>query len=332
MNKPSSAKYFFLELGIIASLYVFVVSFISFAFEIINYIFPDRLAYGFDPYASSLRFSIATIVVAFPVFVVLSRMMLKMLLTDTESRMLAVRRWLSYFTVFVAVAVIAGDLIAVINTFLSGEITVRFFAKVAVVLIVAVGVLMYFLKDLKGLFYEKPKLFQNIMIGVSVVVLASLIGGFMVIGLPASQRDLRDDQTRSANLSTMQWDVVSYYQRTGNLPANTDQLIDPLYPQQADNYKDPATEKPYEYRSVAGKDIAFELCADFALASRTKDDEGRGSYPEGSGFSPKYASVDFYPGSGELFEHTEGRNCFTRIIDPARHPVQKPGDGMVRPL
>ncbi len=324
MNKPTSnAKYFFLELGIIAALYITVISYITFAFDVINYLFPDRQAYSYDNYSSSLRFAISILIIIFPVFVLLSRMMWKLLLEDIEGRTLAVRRWLSYLTLFVAGGAIVGCLITLVYTFLNGEATARFFAKLAVVLVVAVVVFLYSLKDLKGVFYEKPHLFNRVMISAFVVILLSLIGGFFIIGLPASQRDVRDDATRSSNLQSMQWDIVSHYQRTGALPTDTDALVDPLYPDNKMYYNDPESGDPYEYRVIASSTPVFELCAEFATESKKQEYQGRGAYPKG--FSASYSYVDYYPSYGEAFEHVEGRNCFTRIIDPTRYPVQTPG-------
>ena len=320
-TSTTNAKYFFLELGIIAALYISAFSFITFAFYIINYLFPDRLAYGFDAYSSGLRFAISTLIIVFPIFVILARMMWKSLLTDIEGRNLVVRKWLSYLTLFIAGAAITGDLVALVNTFLDGEISSRFIAKVIVVLVVALAVFLYTLKDLKGVFYERPALFKKTMTTISVIIILCIIGGFMIIGAPASQRDLRDDMTRSNNLQMLQSDIVSYYQRTGKLPASTNDLIDPLYPY-SEHHMDPATGAPYEYRIIASSTPTFELCASFALPSRTDEYKGRGGYP--SGYSARYSYVDYHPTYGDAFEHVEGLNCFTRIIDPTRYPIQKP--------
>ncbi len=326
----SNAKYFFLEFGIIVALYISAISFITFAFDIVNYIFPDSLAYSYDPYSSGLRFSISTLIIVFPIFVVLARMMWKLLLTDIEGRNLAVRRWLSYLTLFVAGGAIAGDLITLVNTFLNGEISTRFVAKVIVVLIVALAVFAYTLKDMKGTFYEKPQLFKMVMTITSVLVLLSIIGGFMIIGMPSSQREVREDQTRSMNLQSIQGEVVNYYQRTGTLPQTTADLVDPLYPNNIEFYEDPKTKEPYEYKVIASSTPTFELCATFAAPSNTEFNKGRGGYPKG--YSARYSYVDYYPTYGDAFEHTEGRNCFTRIIDPSRYPVQKPGlPGIMEP-
>jgi hypothetical protein len=53
-------------------------------------------------------------------------------------------------TLFIAALTGLIDLITLINTFLGGEITTRFGLKVAIVLLIAIGVFLHFLADLKG--------------------------------------------------------------------------------------------------------------------------------------------------------------------------------------
>ena len=50
-------------------------------------------------------------------------MMWKLLIDDVAARTLPVRKWLSYFTLFVAGGAVAGDLITLVDAFLRGEIT-----------------------------------------------------------------------------------------------------------------------------------------------------------------------------------------------------------------
>jgi hypothetical protein len=224
------------------------------------------------------------------------------------------------------------DLIVLINTFLNGEISARFFAKFAVVLAVAFAVFWYTVRDLKGVYFERPKLLRLYTIIVSAVVLLSIIGGFFIMGSPAKQRMLRDDQNRVGDLSSIQWNVLSYYQRTGALPnALTDLKDDFNGGWYEDTYIDPATEAPYEYAKLTGTtSISFELCATFDLA--TQDLDGRGAYGRG-GYGGTYYDMSYPSYAGDFdqnFKHTEGRNCFTRTIDPALYPVYKPDPAVIR--
>ncbi len=321
-NHNSKAKDFFLQIGIVAALYTSVTSFLVFAFGVIDYVFPDRLAGDYNPFYSPIRFALSTLVVAFPILIYLSKLMFKELKSNEALRDWSVRRWLSYFTLFVAGVVVAGDLISLINTFLSGEISSRFVSKFAVVFIVAFAVFWYTVRDLRQIYFSKPNLLRIFTTVTSVVVIVSIIGGLFIVGLPQDQRKLRDDQTRIENLQNIQWQVVSHYQRTGAVPETLDELIDPLYPEVKDQFLDPESGQVYGYNKVASTSPAFEICADFALA--TDDNKGRGSY--GGSMTYPYPAMDMDTSIGgfpmnESFEHTEGANCFTRTIDPKRYPI-----------
>ena len=64
-------------------------------------------------------------------------------------RLSAVRRWLTYHTLFLAVTILAGDVIALVYTLLGGELTTRFLLKVATVATIAGSVFGYYLSDLR---------------------------------------------------------------------------------------------------------------------------------------------------------------------------------------
>src|SRR3989344_5674775 len=158
MDKPKvTPKDFFLWIAAMVALYVSVISFIALLFDYINYAFPDVLNYYVDPYSGSIRYEIASIVVLFPVFLVLMRLIRNDIQALPEKRDLWVRRWALFLTVFIAGATVIGDLITLINYFLGGEITMRFVLKVIVLLLVAGGVFLHFLADLRGYWNKEPQ-------------------------------------------------------------------------------------------------------------------------------------------------------------------------------
>ncbi len=325
METTSRAKVFFLELGILAALYISVASFLTFIFQIINYAFPDRQAYAADPYSTGMRFAISTLIVVFPVLIYLSHLAYKMLTAHAELRTAAIRKWLSYLTLFLAGAMIVIDLITLVNTFLSGEIGARFSLKVFAVLLVAGLVFWYTIRDLKGIYFKRPTLVRVFTIVVSVIVLVSIIAGFIIIGSPAKQRMLRDDMDRVNDLTSIQWNILNHYQTTGDMPGTLNDLKDQLYDQSYfdDTYTDPKTGEAYEYRpltSTTTLSLPFELCATFELESQ--DLAGRGDYVSGGTVMPDAVSRPYYGGDFDSnFKHIAGRNCFTRSIDTKKYPV-----------
>src|SRR3989344_5194966 len=157
MNTPKvTPKDFFLWAGAIVALYGSVISFMTLLFQYINYAYPDPLAYYVDPFSGAIRFAMASLIVLVPVTVLLMRFIRNDIARAAEKVELWVRRWALVLTVFAAGATVVGDLIALINTFLGGDLTTRFILKIIVVLFVAGGVFLHFLADLRGYWNANP--------------------------------------------------------------------------------------------------------------------------------------------------------------------------------
>ena len=137
----------FLYLLSIITLVASAVSFGILVFQYINIYFPDIIAdYYISPssYYGSIRQALATLIVIFPVYVWVSRFLKKDIKENSEKRDLKIRKWLLYFTVFVAALVVIGDLVALINTFLEGELTMRFILKVLAIFFIAGSAFSYY--------------------------------------------------------------------------------------------------------------------------------------------------------------------------------------------
>jgi len=145
-----SAREAFLYLVLFATLYVAAYHLGSLLFDLINRAFPDpaQTHYGID-YGRSMRWSIASVIIAFPVFVFVARYLAQELARNPVKRLSAVRRWLTYLTLFVAAGVLIGDMIALVNNLLGGELTVRFVLKVLVAAVIAGTIFGYYLWDLR---------------------------------------------------------------------------------------------------------------------------------------------------------------------------------------
>lgn len=318
MDKPKTTpKDFFLQFGTMVTLYVSAISIINLLFQTINYAFPDKLAYYGDPYSSGIRWAIASLIIIFPLFLVLSWLGGKDFRVNPEKRELPIRKWLIYLTLFVAGIAVIVDLIALVNIFLSGEITTRFVLKILTVLIVAGGVFGYFIYDLrqKELVGRKDKIFAWIAV---VAVLASIVGGFAIMGSPSAARERRFDDQRIAALQNIQWQIVSYWQQKEKFPKSLSDLEDTISGFRLPS--DPDNDAAYEY--ILGEKMSFKLCATFSQSTIGEGDKlkGRGGYG-GEGISypvPAYDGV--VGGISDNWEHESGRFCFARTIDLDKYP------------
>src|SRR5574344_2850381 len=120
MQSKTSAKDFFLYLAVFIGLYVSSISFLIATFQIINKLFPLKGEYigGID---SSIRASLATLIIFFPAFIYVSYVTNKNLISNPEKKDIWIRRWMIFLTLFVAGLTIAVDLATLIYRFLGAE-------------------------------------------------------------------------------------------------------------------------------------------------------------------------------------------------------------------
>ena len=102
MNTKTTAKDFFLQLGAIATFYASVIALVTLLFEAINVAYP-KVMDAYQYYSPSISLQVATLIVAFPLFLFLSWLMQKSYAADPTLRSAPIRIWLAYITLFVAV-------------------------------------------------------------------------------------------------------------------------------------------------------------------------------------------------------------------------------------
>lgn len=95
-----------------------------------------------------MRFSIASLIVFFPLFAMLNVRANRSIKANAGRRRSGVRKWFGYITLFLAAIALLGDLIYVIYALLNGDLTARFIAKAAVVAGVAGLIFFYFRVDM----------------------------------------------------------------------------------------------------------------------------------------------------------------------------------------
>lgn len=145
------AREAFLYLLLFSTLYMSASYLGNLLFDIINAGFPDpaERVESLRRRPISMRWSIAWLIVALPVFLYVSRLVEREIAADPSKRQSKVRRWLTYLTLFVASGALIGDVVTLVYNLLGGEITVRFLLKVLVVASIALPVFWYYLTDIR---------------------------------------------------------------------------------------------------------------------------------------------------------------------------------------
>lgn len=293
-----------------------VVGFTALLFQYVNVGFPDELQpWGFQAASNIARGAMAVLVVVWPVYLFLMRLLARDISADPEKREIKIRKWLFYFTIFAAALAVVIDLVTAVSSFLDGEITLRFALKILSVLLVAGAVFGYYLWDLKRGDIGPSYLPRLAAAAASLAVVAGIVVGFFVMGTPAEQRARRFDEQRIQDLQSIQWQIADYWGKKQVLPASLDDLTDSISGYTAP--RDPESKQAYEYRVI--EPLKFELCASFARVSDKRYEQSSALYdrPYNSDWDTNWT-------------HGAGRSCFVRTIDPDRYkqllpaPAPKP--------
>lgn len=141
-----SARDAFMYLVMFSALYFSAYQLGSLLFRLVDLAFPDELApFAGELIARRIRWATATLIVAFPVFLLAALRISREVAAEPARRNSAIRKWLTYLTLFIAAAIIVGDLIALVFGLLNGELTIRFVLKVLVVAAISGGIFSYYL-------------------------------------------------------------------------------------------------------------------------------------------------------------------------------------------
>ncbi len=314
IDMENTAKNFALQLGSLISLYISIGALINLLLNIITILYPDsaQMPYEYTNATSSIRYTIALLVVFFPTYITLTRLVNNVRRTESGTY-LTLTKWLIYLSLLVGGGVILGDFVAVLLSFLNGELTIRFVLKALAVFIITSAAFGYYVLDARGYWHQHER--NSIIYGavVSVLVVIALIIGYMHIETPGQVREKNIDSTQIFDLMTIQSRVQSYVLLNGKLPTTTKDaflgLEEPLAPE---------GRAPYTYTVVDTN--KFKLCAEFAHATTP------GEYPTYSSPLPTEPYFDAMTVKNpDDWNHNEGAWCFERAINPQATLIELKG-------
>ncbi len=300
METTNTARNFALQLGSLIALYVSLSALVAVIFGVINMQYPDPADgyWAYDSAQQGIRFGIALLIVSFPTYILLTRTVNQIRRKETGTY-LVLTKWLVYLSLLVGGAILLGDLVAVILTYLNGEITLRFILKAAALLIIIGAAFYYYIMDAKGYWnaHEKNSLYYAL--GATVLVIATLIAGFLNGDSPSKVRDMRIDQQQINDLSDMEWRISDHFQINKSLPTDVSVLYVGTQAPVA-----PEGRNAYTY-TIFDADT-YELCANFAYASAESglDVSRPAMIKESESTKNPYNNWD----------HGAGETCFERTV------------------
>lgn len=292
----NTAKNFALQLGAVATLYIVVISLINLLFSVITVAFPDSVNGPWETTSasSSIRISIAFLIVFFPTYITLTRI-LNTIRRKEQGTYLTLTKWVLYLSLLVGGGVLLGDLVAILIQFLNGEITIRFILKAITVFLVVGTAFAYYVADVRGYWQLKER--NSIYYGVAVglFVIASIVLGFGHTESPTEVREKRIDAEQVNVLINIQSTIESYVAIEGKLPESLSEAYGALpIPQATDG------RMQYEYTQKSA--TQFSLCAEF----KTSETE-----QWNNAFLDKEAIIK----NPNSWNHTEGVWCFDRTVN-----------------
>lgn len=267
--KQNIAKNFVLQLGALGSLYLSVVFLLVLLFGLINLLFPAATDQYWDieQAQQSIRVGIAVLVVFFPVYLTLTRLVNQQRRKFSGGNYLGVTKWLLYLSLLVGGVTLLIDLVIVITTFLEGEISERFLLKALAVLIIVGIAVFYYARDAKGYWLDHEKASLAVAGVATGVVILTLIVGFLNIDTPTEVRQQKLDQMQVQDLREIQWLIQEYYVANEQLPEDLDAIP------QTSRFQAPENRAGYSYETTEN---GFRLCAEFSKPAPQRD---RYAYP-----------------------------------------------------
>jgi hypothetical protein len=141
-----SARDAFLYLLAFSTLATWTIALGSLVFTFIDRWFPDPLVQQrFENSRYAVSSEMACMIVAFPIFLLVMRFILREVEKHPEKVESGVRKWLTYIALLVTAGIVIGDLILFLSYFLRGELTGRFVLKALTVIGMAGSIFWYYL-------------------------------------------------------------------------------------------------------------------------------------------------------------------------------------------
>ncbi len=289
-----------LQVGSLIALYLSASFLLTLVFGLINISYPSATDsyWEIESATESIRLGIAMLIVFFPTYLVLTRLMNRYRRAEQGALYQSITKWLIYLSLLIGGLVLLGTLVTTIYTFLNGDLTTRFLLKAGAVVGVVGMAFHYYVLDAKGYWVKDES--KSIMygIGVSLVVFLAIAYGVANIETPSVVREMKLDETQVNDLRNIQWQIDGYMAiSSSTLPES----LEALYAETgAVAPEAPEGRDAYTYETT---DRGFKLCATFSRDSIPNE------FVDTSYIDPA-ARIK----NPENWNYKEGRHCFDRVV------------------
>lgn len=263
-----SAKFAFLYMLSLVALVLTSLSTGMVIFQIINKYISDpvgRFGQVFSP--ELLRFAIAALIVAAPIFFLTSRQIYKDLSRGVLDKDSGVRKWLTYFILLVSSVIILGWFIGLINSYLGGELTIKFILKAITAMGISAAAFSFYLYDIRRdqVLNQKDNVVRMYFYGSLVIIAAVFVSALLIAESPQQARERKLDEAILEDFETISRGLDAYYDGNQKLPATLEELESEVLFVTDENLEDSETGRKYEYRVVGNR--KYQLCAVFRTSN-----------------------------------------------------------------
>lgn len=284
------------QVGSLIALYLSISFFIVLVFGLINIAYPSATDnyWEIENATEGVRFGIAMLIVFFPTYLILTRLMNKFRRAEHGALYQHITKWLIYLSLLIAGLVLLGTLVTTIYTFLNGDLTTRFILKAASVLGVVGMAFHYYILDAKGYWMKEEGKSIMFGIGAGTVVFLAIAFGLGNIETPSVVREMKLDETQINDLRGVQNQIMYYLETSSSTPKTLEEAYGDFEVPRA-----PEDREAYTYEVT---DNGFKLCATFARDSVVDE------------FNTPYVDPLARIKNAENWNYKAGRYCFDRTI------------------
>jgi len=257
--KNNTPQQFALQLGSLISLYVSLSFLLVLLFGLITLLFPDpsEQYYAIESASSGVRLGIAMVVVFFPTYIVLTRIVNRVRRSETTEQYLTLTKWLIYLSLLAGFLTLLIDLVVVLNYFLEGDLTARFIYKAVSVLVVIGAAVHYYVLDARNYWAKNESASILYGIGAGILVFTAVAYGFAHVATPSQVREQKLDAKEITDLQAIQYKL----EESMNLSSSTlPKTLEEAYGQ----FPVPTAPTGRPAYSYEVTERGFKLCATFA--------------------------------------------------------------------
>jgi len=301
-NKHSAKFAFFYVLSLVTLIFTSLSTGMV-IFQIINKYIPDPIGRFGESFSSDLlRFAIAALIVAVPIFFLTNRQIYKNLFKGILAKDSSVRKSLTYLILLVSSFIVMGWFIALINNYLGGELTIKFILKAIASVGISAIAFTFYLYDIRRdkVIGQKDNVIRMYFYGSLVIIIAVFVSALLIVESPKEARDRKLDNTTLEDFNIISDGLSDYYSKNQKLPITLEELKSEVLFVTEENLRDSDTNEAYEYNVIADK--KYQLCAVFKTSNIDSQD----------------VSKEFYR---ETWSHKIGKQCIDKNIEQKEYNI-----------